>query len=59
MTTHLKAHNIWSFVGLSDEASAEKQNKDQLALSQIQQGVDYSTFGKISNCKTAKNARTP
>ncbi|XP_052733740.1 uncharacterized protein LOC128196520 [Vigna angularis] len=58
MSTHLKAHNIWSFIepGLQEQANAENQRKGQLALSQIQQGIDYSIFGKIANCKTAKDA---
>ena len=57
MSTHLKAHNIWSFIelGLQEKANAENQRKDQLALSQIQQGIDYSIFGKIANYKTAKD----
>ena len=58
MSTHLKAHNIWNFVepGIQDGADANAQRRDQLALSQIHQGVDYSVFGKIANAKTAKEA---
>ena len=58
MSTHLKAHNIWSLVnlGLQEGADATTQRRDQLALSQIHQGVDYSVFGKIANAKTAKEA---
>ena len=50
MTTHLKAQNLWSFVdpGLPDGADANFQRRDQLALGQIHQGVDYSIFGKIA-----------
>ncbi|KAF7843909.1 Retrovirus-related Pol polyprotein from transposon TNT 1-94 [Senna tora] len=32
------------------------RRKDQLALAQIHQGVDYSVFGKIANAKNAKEA---
>ncbi|RDX95308.1 hypothetical protein CR513_22196, partial [Mucuna pruriens] len=39
--------------GGADDAA---QRKDQLALSQIHQGVDYSIFDKIANAKTAKEA---
>nr|KYP39875.1 Retrovirus-related Pol polyprotein from transposon TNT 1-94 [Cajanus cajan] len=58
MSTHLKAHNIWRFIepGLQQGADDATQRKDQLALSQIHQGVDYSIFGKIANAKTAKEA---
>ena len=58
MTTHLKAHNVWSFVdpGLQQRADEVARRKDQLALSQIHQGIDYSIFGKIANAKTAKEA---
>nr|KYP69343.1 hypothetical protein KK1_008532 [Cajanus cajan] len=58
MATHLRAHNIWSFVepGLAEGADDIARRKDQLALSQIHQGVDYSIFGKIANAKTAKEA---
>ncbi|XP_020238520.1 uncharacterized protein LOC109817617 [Cajanus cajan] len=58
MSTHLKAHNIWSFIepGLQQGADDATKRKDQLALSQIHQGVDYSIFGKIANAKTAKEA---
>jgi hypothetical protein len=56
MTTHLKAHNIWSFVesGLQQGANELARRRDQLALSQILQGIDYSIFGKIANAKTSK-----
>ena len=56
MSTHLKAHNIWSFVepGLQQGADDAARRRDRLALSQIHQGVDYSSFGKIANAKTAK-----
>ncbi|XP_058784201.1 uncharacterized protein LOC131658971 [Vicia villosa] len=58
MTTHLKAHNVWSFVdpGLQEGADEVARRRDQLALSQIHQGIDYSIFGKITNGKTAKEA---
>jgi len=58
MSTHLKAHNIWSFLesGIQQGADDATQRKDLLALSQIHQGVDYSIFGKIENAKTAKEA---
>ncbi|XP_058775135.1 uncharacterized protein LOC131649389 [Vicia villosa] len=56
MTTHLNAHNVWSFVDpglqLGDDDVARR--RDQLALSQIHQGIYYSIFGKIANAKTAK-----
>ncbi|RDX63616.1 hypothetical protein CR513_57934, partial [Mucuna pruriens] len=42
--------------GLQQGADDAAQRKDQLALSQIHQGVDYSIFGKIANAKTAKQA---
>jgi hypothetical protein len=43
MTTHLKAHNIWSYVesGLQQGANELARRRDQLALSQILQGIDY------------------
>ncbi|XP_058762797.1 uncharacterized protein LOC131636157 [Vicia villosa] len=58
MTTHLKAHNVWSFVapGLQEGADEVARTKDQLALLQIHQGIDYSIFGKKTNAKTAKEA---
>jgi hypothetical protein len=58
MTTHLKAHNIWSYVEtcLQEGADDTARRKDQLALSQIHQGIEYSMFGKIANAKTAKEA---
>jgi len=58
MSTRLKAHNIWSFIepGIQQGADDATQRKDQLVLSQIHQGVDYSIFGKIGNAKTAKEA---
>ena len=58
MSTYLKAHNIWSLVelGLQEEVDAAAQRRDQLALSQIQQGVNYLVFSKIANAKTAKEA---
>ncbi|KAF1867906.1 hypothetical protein Lal_00012802 [Lupinus albus] len=58
MTTHLKAHNVWSFVdpGLQQGADEIAHRKDQLALSQIHQAIDYSIYGKIANAKTAKEA---
>ncbi|KAF7821882.1 U-box domain-containing protein 32 isoform X1 [Senna tora] len=34
----------------------QQLQKDQLALAQIHQGVDYSVFGKIVNAKNAKEA---
>nr|XP_025625990.1 uncharacterized protein LOC112718447 [Arachis hypogaea] len=37
-------------------ADAVQQRRDQLALSQIYQGVDYTVFGKIANAKSAKEA---
>ncbi|XP_020231280.1 uncharacterized protein LOC109811850 [Cajanus cajan] len=42
--------------GLQQGADDATQRKDQLALSQIHQGVDYLIFGKIANAKTAKEA---
>ncbi|KAG6506253.1 hypothetical protein ZIOFF_031575 [Zingiber officinale] len=42
--------------GLSEGADANSQRRDQLALGQIHQGVDYSIFGLIANAKTAKEA---
>ncbi|XP_058783040.1 uncharacterized protein LOC131657688 [Vicia villosa] len=58
MTTHLKAHNVWSFVDpdLQEGADEVARRRGQLALSQIHQGIDYSIFGKIANAKTAKEA---
>ncbi|KAG6530437.1 hypothetical protein ZIOFF_012676 [Zingiber officinale] len=58
MSTHLKAQNLWSSIdsGLSEGADANSQRRDQLALGQIHQGVDYSIFGLIANAKTAKEA---
>ncbi|KAG6470996.1 hypothetical protein ZIOFF_072087 [Zingiber officinale] len=58
MSTHLKAQNLWSSIdsGLSEGAVANSQRRDQLALGQIHQGVDYSIFGLIANAKTAKEA---
>ena len=58
MTTHLKAHNIWSFVesGLQQGAYELARRRVQLALSQILQGIDYSIFDKITNAKTSKEA---
>ncbi|XP_072072081.1 uncharacterized protein [Arachis hypogaea] len=58
MSTHLKAQNLWNFIepGLQEGADAAQQRRDQLALSQIHQGVDYTVFGKITNAKSAKEA---
>nr|XP_025611915.1 uncharacterized protein LOC112705295 [Arachis hypogaea] len=58
MSTHLKAQNLWNFIepGLQEGADAAQQRRDQLALSQIHQGVDYTVFGKIVNAKSAKEA---
>jgi len=58
MTTHLKAHNIWSFVesGLQQGADELALRKDQLALLQILQGTEYSIFDEIANGKTSKEA---
>ncbi|XP_015959584.1 uncharacterized protein LOC107483482 [Arachis duranensis] len=58
MYTHLKAQNLWNFIepGLQEGADAAQQRRDQLALSQIHQGVDYMVFGKIANAKSAKEA---
>ncbi|CAI8608682.1 unnamed protein product [Vicia faba] len=57
MTTNLKVHNVWSFVdGLQRGADEVVRKKDQLALSQIYQGIDYSVFEKIANAKTTKEA---
>ncbi|KAL1363583.1 hypothetical protein AAHE18_03G158700 [Arachis hypogaea] len=42
--------------GLQEGADATQQRRDQLALSQIHQGVDYTVFGKIANAKSAKEA---
>ncbi|RDX90170.1 hypothetical protein CR513_27994, partial [Mucuna pruriens] len=47
---------VVSASGLQQGADDAAQRKDQLALSQIHQGVDYSIFGKIANAKTAKQA---
>jgi len=54
----LKAHNIWSFIELSLQEGEDDgaQRRDQLALPQIHQGIDYLIFGKIANAKTAKEA---
>ncbi|XP_015967185.1 uncharacterized protein LOC107490892 [Arachis duranensis] len=41
---------------LQKGADAAQQRRDQLALSQIHQGVDYTVFGKIANAKSAKEA---
>ena len=58
MSTHLKAHNIWGLVkpSIQEGANPTTQKRDQLALSQIYQEVDYSVFGRIANAKTAKEA---
>nr|XP_025625712.1 uncharacterized protein LOC112718014 [Arachis hypogaea] len=58
MSTHLKAQNLWNFIepGLQEGADAAQQRRDQLALSQIHQGVYYTVFGKIANAKSAKEA---
>ncbi|GAA0165159.1 hypothetical protein LIER_20631 [Lithospermum erythrorhizon] len=58
MSTHLKAQNLWSFIepGLLEGDDAGSQRRDQLALGQIHQGVDYSVFGMIAGAKTAKEA---
>ncbi|KAL2568991.1 hypothetical protein AAZX31_18G115900 [Glycine max] len=45
MVTHLRVHNIWSFVESGLEEGAN-----------IHQAVDYSIFDKITNAKTAKEA---
>nr|XP_025638422.1 uncharacterized protein LOC112733615 [Arachis hypogaea] len=52
------AQNLWNFIepGLQEGADAAQQRRDQLALSQIHQGVDYTVFGKIANAKSAKEA---
>ena len=53
MATHLRAHNIWSFVetGLTEGANDIAKRRYQLVWSQIQQGVDYSIFGKNHRCQ--------
>ncbi|KAL2600475.1 hypothetical protein AAZX31_10G135700 [Glycine max] len=58
MRTHLRAHNLWSFVemGLAKGTDDIARRKDPLVLPQIQQRVDFSIFGKIVNAKTAKEA---
>ncbi|XP_057747692.1 uncharacterized protein LOC130966885 [Arachis stenosperma] len=58
MSTHLKAQNLWNFIepGMQEGADTVQQRRDQLALSQIHQGVDYTVFGKIANAKSAKEA---
>ncbi|KAF7820234.1 Retrovirus-related Pol polyprotein from transposon TNT 1-94 [Senna tora] len=58
MSTHLRAHNLWSYIETGIQANADDtaRRKDQLALAQIHQGVDYSVFGKIANAKNAKEA---
>ena len=58
MSTHLKAHNIWSLVkpNIQEGANPTTQRRDQLALSQIYQGIDYYVFGRITNAKTTKEA---
>ena len=55
-STYLKAHNIWSLIELGIQEGADKvtQRKNQLALSQIHEGVDYLVFGKLVNAKTTK-----
>ena len=58
MSAHLKAHNIWSFVEprIQERANVTTQRRDQLTLSQILLGIDYSIFGQITHAKTAKEA---
>ncbi|KAF7838794.1 Retrovirus-related Pol polyprotein from transposon TNT 1-94 [Senna tora] len=58
MSTHLRAHNLLSYIETGIQANADDTacRKDQLALAQIHQGVDYSVFGKIANSKNAKDA---
>ncbi|KAF7841156.1 Retrovirus-related Pol polyprotein from transposon TNT 1-94 [Senna tora] len=58
MSIHLRAHNLWSYIETGIQANADDtaRRKDQLALAQIHQGVDYSVFGKIANAKNAKEA---
>ncbi|XP_025665915.1 uncharacterized protein [Arachis hypogaea] len=58
MFTHLKAQNLWNFIesDLQEGADTAQQRRDQLALSQIHQGVDYTVFGKIANAKSIKEA---
>ncbi|KAF7827318.1 Retrovirus-related Pol polyprotein from transposon TNT 1-94 [Senna tora] len=58
MSTHLRAYNLWSYIEIGIQANADDitRRKDQLALAQIHQGVDYSVFGKIANAKNAKEA---
>jgi len=43
-------------VCLQQGADELARRKDQLALSQILQGIEYSIFGKIANAKTSKEA---
>ncbi|KAG6485151.1 hypothetical protein ZIOFF_053680 [Zingiber officinale] len=58
LSTHLKIQNLWSSIdpGLSEGDDVNSQRRDQLALGQIHQGVDYSIFGMIANAKTTKEA---
>ena len=58
MFTHLKAHDIWSLIkrGIQQGVDVIAQRRDQLALSQIFQGVDNLVFGKIANAKIDKEA---
>jgi len=41
-------------MGLTEGVDDIARRRDQLALLQIQQGVDFSIFRKILNAKTAK-----
>ncbi|KAF7807238.1 Retrovirus-related Pol polyprotein from transposon TNT 1-94 [Senna tora] len=43
-------------VGIQVNTDNTACRKDQLALAQIYQGIDYSVFGKIVNAKIAKEA---
>ncbi|KAG6531861.1 hypothetical protein ZIOFF_005696 [Zingiber officinale] len=52
----IKCYQSGIRAGLSEGADANSQRRDQLALGQIHQGVDYSIFGLIANAKTAKEA---
>ncbi|KAF7823694.1 Retrovirus-related Pol polyprotein from transposon TNT 1-94 [Senna tora] len=58
MSSHLRAHNLWSYIETGIQANADDtaRRKDQLALAQIHQGVNYSVFGKIANAKNEKEA---
>ena len=53
MSKHLGGHNILSFVvsGLLDRVDDTTRKRDQLTLSHLHQGVDYSIFWLKSKCQ--------